>query len=136
MSDLLSSQPRHPDLEIYIKSRSGEEVINWLQTICKEVTELSCTDHSNELRVIFSDGYVDCSLQQKVSGKAWSSLWFKNNETPWATDLDCALQASKQMGTQIRCIKASWSDTEDKENEEDQWWRVEDNTQELISWKS
>lgn len=129
------SNLKHPDLEIYIKSRSPEDIINWLQTCCDELTILNSTQTARELEARFNNEWVKCTLQLKVSGKAWSSLWFKNNATHWLTDLDCALQASAQMQTQIRCIKAGWSDTsEDSDSDEDQWWRVENGEKALISW--
>jgi hypothetical protein len=124
---------RHPDLEIYIKNCTAEQILQWLADQCKNVEILSSTQHSHELELLFSDQYVKSSIQQKVSGKAWTSLWFKSNETPWNTDLECAVQASQQMNTQIRCIKAGWSDSND--DNDDQWWKVENGEQELISWK-
>ncbi|OUS26229.1 hypothetical protein A9R01_15045 ['Osedax' symbiont bacterium Rs2_46_30_T18] len=130
MSDL-----RHPDLEIYIKSRSSEQVIQWLEQVCDSVQVLTQTATSCELELEFCDQYTSASLQQKVSGKAWSSLWFKSNPTPWDTDLDCALLASEQMATQIRCIKAGWEDNQENDESGEQWWRVEDNEKQLIDWK-
>ena len=130
------SELRHPDLEIYIKSRSAEQVIEWLEKVCDSVQVLTKTATSCELELQFGEQYMSASLQQKVSGKAWSSLWFKSNPTPWNTDLDCALVASEHMATQIRCIKASWEDNEEDDQSDEQWWRVEEREQQLISWHS
>lgn len=130
------SLDRHPDLEIYIKNRTPDEISQWLENCCDRLITMKDSTTSREFQVFFGDAQIDCLLQLKVSGKMWSSLWFKSNQTPWLTDLDCALQASQEMSTQIRCIKAGWSDTdEDSDCEEDQWWKVEDQQQTLISWQ-
>ena len=133
---LLMSDTRHPDLEIYIKNRTESEIMTWLENCCDDLVSISQSNNGRELEAYFTDARVRCSLQLKVSGKMWSSLWFKTNQTPWDTDLDCAMQAASEMDTQIRCIKAGWSDTdEDAENDDDQWWRIENGEKALISWK-
>ncbi len=130
------SDTRHPDLEIYIKNRTEDEIKNWLEKCCDELIASASSGNNIELEAYFGDAKVNCSLQLRVCGKMWNSLWFKTNQTPWETDLDCALQAATEMDTQIRCIKAGWSDTDDDaEVDEDQWWRVEDGEKMLISWK-
>ncbi|EPJ44092.1 MAG: hypothetical protein OFPII_37520 [Osedax symbiont Rs1] len=126
---------RHPDLEIYLKNSTNSQILAWLQTHCSTVLVLRETPSSLELELQFEAGLVQASLQHKVSGKAWSSLWFKDNQTPWDTDLDCALIASQQLQTQIRCTKASWEDDGIDREEEDQWWKIEDGERVLISWK-
>jgi hypothetical protein len=130
------SDTRHPDLEIYIKNRTEDEILTWLENCTDQLAIVKNFDNCRELEAYFGKAKINCALQLKVSGKMWSSLWFKVNETPWNTDLECAIQAASEMNTQIRCIKAGWSDTdEDAENDEDQWWRIEDGEKTLISWK-
>ena len=126
---------RHPDLEIYIKNQTTQQILDWLKLHCQKVDSQVKSDNHIELQLQFGQHSIEASLQQKVSGKAWSSLWFKNNQTPWDTDLDCALIAASQMQTQVRCIKASWSDDQSSDVEDDHWWKVEDGEQELINWK-
>jgi len=129
------SDTQHPDIEIYIKNRTAEQVLNWIssQAVSVEITKQSAT--TTELTLHFTQGILEAVLQQKVSGKAWSSLWFKINSTPWPTDLDCAKNASSGMDTQIRCIKESWSEENLDDSEEDQWWVVENGDCELIKWQ-
>jgi hypothetical protein len=126
---------RHPDLEIYIKNTTIQQILNWLELHCQTVNTQFKSDNHIELQLQFGNKLIEASLQQKVSGKAWSSLWLKTNATLWDTDLDCALVAAAQMQTQIRCIEASWSDDQSKDLEGDHWWKIEDGQQELISWK-
>jgi len=126
---------RHPDIEIYIKNRSPEQVLEWIATQAEQIETTKTTPSSIELAISFPQGQLQAVLQQKVSGKAWSSLWLKSNNTPWNTDLDCAKNAAQNMDTQIRCIKESWSEDNDADLEEDQWWRIENGECELINWQ-
>ena len=126
---------RHPDLEIYIKDCNSEQILAWLNLHCESIEILSSSQTSLELEIQFGDQYTNSSLVHKVSGKAWSSLWLKTNVTAWDTDLEIAQQASREMDKQIRCIKASWADGDTQSEDDHQWWKIEDNQQQLISWK-
>jgi len=126
---------RHPDLEIYIKNRSVEQVLDWISSQAERTETINSSPSSIQLTLTFPQGQLEAVLQQKVSGKAWSSLWLKTNNTPWITDLDCAKDAAKGMDTQIRCIKESWSEDSDASIEEEQWWRIENGECELINWQ-
>ncbi|NQZ29794.1 MAG: hypothetical protein HRU06_00885 [Oceanospirillaceae bacterium] len=130
MSDL-----HHPDIEIYIKNCSPEQVTGWLSSQAIKVSISKKSELTLELDVDFAGGSTQAVLQQKVSGKAWSSLWLKTNTTPWPTDLDCAAHAANFLETQIRCIKGGWSEDEDDTQDDDQWWKIEGNERELIKWQ-
>jgi len=125
---------RHPDIEIYIKNTEPNKVIAWLESLTSELLISKQDSSSMTLTLVFDTTTLQARIQQNVSGKAWSSLWFKENETPWDNDLDCAMLASQALATQVRCVKSGWSDQEDI-NDEEQWWKVEDNEAVLISWK-
>lgn len=122
---------RHPDIEIYIKSRSIEDVENWLASLGSlEKTKSQALTHEYQLQL--NGQNLALLLQEKVAGKAWSSLWFKENLTDWPQDLDCAKAASDAMATQIRCIASGWQDGD----EPDEYWKVENGQVEQIVWRS
>lgn len=129
MSDL-----HHPDIEIYIKNCSQEQVINWLSMIAINIEITKQTEQTLKLDIDFEQGNTQAVFQHKVSGKAWSSLWFKTNNTAWPTDLTCAEQAVKSLNTQIRCTKAGWSEEHEEDQDDDQWWKLEGDERELIKW--
>jgi len=125
---------RHPDIEIYIKNTAPDQIIAWLESLTSDLLITKQDNNSTTLNIAFDTIVVQARIQKNVSGKAWSSLWFKENETPWDNDLDCAMAASQALTAQVRCVKSGWSDQEDI-NDEEQWWKIEDSEAVLISWK-
>lgn len=125
------TEQRHPDIEIYIKSRTLDEIETWLGSLgTLEKTTSQGLTHDYKLSL---DGQtVPLMIHEKVAGKAWLSLWFKENLTPWDQDLDCARAASEAMSTQIRCVASGWNDGD----EPDEYWKVENGQQETIIWRS
>ena len=71
-------------------------------------------------------------IQQRVIGKAWSTVWFDSSETHWATDLECAHQIAKAMETQTRCIASGWQEGD----EPDEWYKVHQGVEEKIVWNT
>ncbi len=115
MSETAAS--RHPDIEIYVKSRGLEDICQWLNSTFS-VVELQ---HSQGTVHQYRTGCgIPVLIHEKVSGKAWTSVWFDSDRTPWEKDLDCAVVASQQMDTEIRCIAGGWNDGDDP----DEWWKV------------
>ena len=127
---------RHPDIEIYLKNCSQEQVLTWLKNQCQSVEVVKTSGSTLKLHLSFPMGDTQATLQQKVSGKAWSSLWFNTNNTPWPTDLECAKNAASKMQIQVRCFKERWSEEDAvATEEEEQWWKIEHDSCELISWR-
>ena len=126
------TDPRHPDIEIYVKNCSLEQLEEWITTHCTGferrfnqglIYEYSCTMDSAPVEVM---------IHQKVVGKAWTSVWFKSDRTPWAKDLDCALDAFAALATEVRCIAAGWSNGQDP----DEWWEISTGQPEKIQWRT
>ena len=123
---------RHPDLEIYIKNRSVAEIQAWLAQHASELSLVSTKGLIHTYKLEVGDACSEVLIHEKVAGKAWVSLWFKENITPWPQDLDCAHVAAKEMDTQIRCIASGWDDGDDP----DEFWKVENGEQEKIQWRT
>lgn len=122
---------RHPDIEIYVKDRPVDAIKSWLASHGENLTEVSTKGLIHELEITFPQGLVEVMIHEKVAGKAWISVWFKTNLTPWETDLDCASTASSDMDTQVRCIASGWDDGDDP----DEFWKVQNGEQEKIRWR-
>ncbi|MGB0466655.1 MAG: hypothetical protein ACPGF7_03870 [Pontibacterium sp.] len=126
------SEQRHPDIEIYIKNRSLTDIETWLNQ-CFESLETALSQGTiHEYSAMLNGVKIPVMVHEKVVGKAWTSIWFKSDQTPWAIDLDCAIAAAKDMETQARCIASGWSDGD----EPDEWWKVEKGQQETILWQT
>ncbi|WP_299182758.1 hypothetical protein [uncultured Neptuniibacter sp.] len=121
---------RHPDIEIYVKNRSLDEIRGWLATHSEKIEAQSSKGGIHELDLSIDGVKVPVLIHEKVAGKAWSSVWFKSDQSPWAKDLDCAQAASEEMETQVRCIASGWADGDDP----DEYWKVEAGESEKIQW--
>lgn len=123
---------RHPDIEIYIKDRSPEQILQWLAQRFDGVECSRSRGLVHELRLQLNQQRLPVQLHERVSGKAWSSLWFKSDATPWNVDLECAREAAVALQTQVRCVASGWQEGD----EPDEWWRVTDQDEEKILWRT
>lgn len=126
------TEPRHPDIEIYVKNRSLKKIESWLQQRFDRVDRDFEQGTTHEYRATLNGAMISVLVHEKVVGKAWTSIWFKSDKTDWIKDLDCAQDAANEMETQVRCIAGGWSDGD----EPDEWWKVEHGEQEKILWRS
>lgn len=123
---------RHPDIEVYIKNRPLEAVLDWLGQRCDSVQTQNSVGGTHALEIVIEGTSVPVMIHEKAVGKAWISIWFRSDATPWVRDLDCALELSAALDTQVRCIASGWSEGEDP----DEWWRVENGQSEKIQWQT
>ena len=123
---------RHPDIEIYIKNSSLEAIQEWLASQAEKIECHPPKGTIHPLNLTFSGHEVEALIHERVAGKAWTSLWIKSDKSPWATDLECAHSAAKNLDTQIRCVAAGWEDGDDP----DEYWKVEDGAEEKIQWQT
>ncbi len=121
---------RHPDIEIYIKNCALQQIVDWLEAHCEQLLIGKKTGDINHYTAVFTTGKVPVLIHEKVVGKAWSSVWFDGDCTPWQTDLDCARAAAAALNTQIRCIASGWQEGDDP----DEWWKVENGETSQIQW--
>ncbi|MFW1676733.1 hypothetical protein ACFVYJ_03015 [Pontibacter sp. JAM-7] len=121
---------RHPDIEIYIKHCSLEQIEAWLKARAEQLTTGKTQGTICHYQAIFAGQSVPVMVNEKVVGKAWTSVWFDADCTPWATDLDCAQDAAQALATQIRCIASGWQEGDDP----DEWWKVENDETTQIQW--
>ena len=128
----MTEAQRHPDIEIYIKDRSLEQITDWLKTHCQPLKRDFEQGQVHHFVGLINSHEIPVMVHEKVSGKAWTSVWFNSDQTSWIKDLDCAEQASKELDTQIRCIASGWSTGDDP----DEWWKVEQGNSEKIQWRT
>ena len=122
---------RYPDLEIYAKDITFKQVEDWLKTHFGAVERTHMVTKKSEARLHLNVNDMEVLVFGNAIGK-YSSIWFKQNQTPWANDLEAAHDAAKHLNTQIRCSNSGW---EEGQGPESQWWRVvEGETDMLIEW--
>jgi len=122
---------RYPDIEIYAKDITFKQVEDWLAQYFDQVERKNVVTKKSEARIHLSADGSEVVVFGNAIGK-YSSIWFKQNNSPWNTDLECARVAAKDLATQIRCSNSGW---EEGQGPESQWWRVVDGEEEmLIEW--
>ena len=123
----------YPDIEVYVKGTSEEQLVEWLGTA------LGSTEYKGKLQcglqhyqVSHNGKCLPVMIMPAVVGKAWNSVWFDTPDTPWQDDISCAQQMAKELNTEIRCIRSGW----DEEQDPDEWLKVlPDGSTEEILWK-
>lgn len=123
---------RQPDIEIYIKDCSIDNIIDWLNTVFDEVNTLSPLDKASiNVTCISGDNTIPLTIYTSAAGKLYTSLWFKSEHTPWAADIDCAIAIASALDKEVRCATNSWVESEDSEN---QWWKVTSEGKTMVNW--
>ena len=62
--------------------------------------------------------------------KGYTSLWFKQNHTPWDTDIDCARSAFDYLQREVRASTGAWSEGA----EEDLFFCINNSGENTIEW--
>ena len=102
---------KQDDIEIYIKGSDIAAIEKWLAGVFRTV---KLGDNGNKVihgELVLDEGVDHCDLLTiKNAVKGYTSVWFKQNHTPWDTDLDCARSAWRAMQQEIRASAGSWSE--------------------------
>ncbi len=128
----MSNATRHPDIEIYIKNRSLQQILAWLHQRSDSLKPQHSSGGTHAFKAVLEGVQVPVMIHEKAVGKAWISVWFRSDATPWVRDLDCAEEVAKALDTQVRCIVSGWQDGD----EPDEWWKIEGGEIEKITWRT
>ena len=126
------SEQRHPDIEVYVKESNAQQLFDWLSAHIGEVSAPILGKDNLKTTLIYQGQTIPVLIQERVVGKAWTSIWFDSHATPWATDLDCARKIAKALDTQTRCILSGWKEGD----EPDEWMKIYRDQEEQITWQS
>lgn len=127
-----SEYQRQPDIEVYIKNCTVEEIITWLNTTFDEVDAKDDLEKTSiNLTCKLAEQTIPLTIYIGAAGKLFTSLWFQSDRTPWASDIDCASQIADTLNKEVRCATNGWEESEDSDN---QWWKVTKEGKEVVSW--
>jgi hypothetical protein len=123
----------YPDIEVYIKGKTEEEIVQWLKD------QFGAAEYQGKLQggllhydVTNKSDTLPVMIMPAVVGKAWTSVWYDSPNTPWQDDVTCAQQMAKELNTEARCIRSGW----DEDQEPDEWLKISaDGSVEEILWK-
>ncbi len=128
-----TTDQRPPDIEIYIRSCSIETIQQWLSHAFDEVSPLvNLSPSTFEADCGLANQRCQILIHEKAAGKQYTSVWFKQNHTPWIDDLACAQSAAAHMKTEVRCANGGW---QEGANEDESWWKVTEEGQTLTAWR-
>lgn len=114
-----------PDIEIYIKRPTLEALITWIEAAMGPVTH---TTQGTSTDVLLPDQKRCIIVENAVKG-GYTSVWFKSEQTPWATDRDCALAAWSYFNIETRCSSGGWDGLD-----EQGWLRFTDAGETVVNW--
>lgn len=118
------TSPKFPDIEIYLKRVSVDEIVAWLNEVFDNV-EVVRTEPTARCKI----GSMFCTISDQVAKGGYASVWFEQNHTPWATDRDCARDAYAHFQVEIRCSTGGW------EGEDDGGWlRFTNKGEQVVNW--
>lgn len=127
-----------PDIEIYVKNTSIDMIETWLKRCFTGLDEdqLERLELDSKKPVTFKvfnhDAEIETMITPQAAGKAYCSIWFKSNQTPWQDDLQCAESFLEIFDTEVRCSAATW--TEEEEEFSEKWWKLTRDNRELVAW--
>ena len=119
------------DIEIYLKRVALTDIINWLSKYF-EVLDQESESASQKIQLRFNGEPLECTLLEGAASGGYTSLWFKDNHTPWPDDEACARDAFDHFKCEIRFANGSWDDTGD----EGGWIRLAEDGESVVNWKT
>jgi hypothetical protein len=115
------------DIEIYIKNIGAPAAEQWLQAMGWQTEALIL--NRTTTKIVVNTGDKSFTVLAVSSGK-FTSVWFQSDQTPWASDLECARQAWQHFGKEVRSSQGGWQE----DNKDDRWWQLDDSGETLIDW--
>jgi hypothetical protein len=127
----MPDQLKQPDIEIYAKDTSFKAIEDWLSSVFEPISLPSFSGKPINT-CIGSSPKISVMLTPNAAGKAFTSIWFQSDQTPWANDEECAVSFLTFNDTEVRCSANSWQEEEEEQSE--QWLSMTRNEKKLIQW--
>lgn len=124
----------NPDIEIYV-AEDLNAILGWLRRRFGVIADPSTrqrqnmrvhrthTTHGNQrLPILIVEGGTE----------GFSSILFESDASPWQNDLECAREATKALGCEVRCCDGPW---QPGQPEETLWWSLSPNGERRVHWQ-
>lgn len=128
-----------PDIEIYVKDADITQIVQWLSNnfsdtqLPAQAEQIFKKGKAIRASVSNDDAKTELIITPHAAGKAFCSIWFKNNITNWDNDESCALSLLNDAEVEIRCSVSGW--TEEEEEQSEQWLLLTRSERKLINWR-
>ncbi len=115
------------DIEIYLLKAEPSAILEWLANELGDVEQQQQKGDShlwtiNGMNIVFTPN----------AEANFGCLWIKQNNTDWATDLDCARSAHAALEREVRCAASEWS--ESKADEQPGWVKITRGVEKPFDW--
>lgn len=122
---------KQTDIEIYLKDCDLSKITPWLTSCLGE-----CTPWQQKNKIFKCETHkknIEITWYEKAVG-SWHCLYLASEHLPWTDDLQCALDANKNLHVEIRCAPNGWTETED--NQENTWLKITNQNISNITWNT
>jgi len=127
----MPDQLKQPDIEIYVKDTNFNVIQDWLSSVFEPIILPSFSGKPVNISVGTSPK-ISVMLTPNAAGKAFTSIWFQSDQTPWTSDEECGVSFLAFNDTEVRCSANSWQEEEEEQSE--QWLSMSRNEKKLIQW--
>lgn len=130
--------PAQPDIEIYLKQATLEDIQRWLLarfetlTVQEDWAQRFTLGKIIQTEIPSAGSSIPLMITPGAAGKAFTSIWFKSARTPWKNDVECGRDCAAFLGLEVRCSANSWEENEALDSE--QWWVLKDGQERLVRW--
>ncbi|MFV1873190.1 MAG: hypothetical protein ACMZ64_07730 [Oleiphilus sp.] len=127
-----------PDIEIYVKQANMKILEDWLKANFSDIVlpshALQLFEKGKAIRATAKaeSKHTELVITPQAAGKAFCSIWFKQNITPWNDDEACAMSLLAHTDVEVRCSASGWSEDEDEESA--QWLLLTRSEKKRIHW--
>lgn len=118
---------RFPDIEIYVKRPAMEALLAWLD---RRLGVVETRKRGETFLVTLGEPPIECAIVENAVKGGFASVWFKSPDTPWSSDHECAVEAFRELGLEVRCSTGSWQE----EDESARWFRITENGESMVNW--
>lgn len=124
---------KQADIEIYLKDTNLPAVTQWLTQALGDCSEWQ---QQGKVYKCSAANNIAISWYPKAAG-SWHCLHIASDQTPWATDLECAKEANAVLQIEIRCTPSDWTEQSNEPIEQaNQWLKVIDQEVLTFTWKT
>lgn len=121
------------DIEIYIREPMIRRLIGWLTSELgelEEVTGAKAKAGVRSFRAVEQSPSIPIMINQAVDGSAYTGVWFNADNTPWASDAECARAAFAVFSLPVQCDPGA------EHEGQDEFLRIDDKGERLVTLKN
>jgi hypothetical protein len=120
------------DLEIYVKLDKLEPIESWLARHFAGISVVRSKGRTRTYHAQWQGMTIEIFLCRDAGHTGFSSVTFNQKDIPWHNDVDCAREACRALGVEIRCSESAWQEGDDP----DLWYSVRPDGESRMVWKT